>query len=109
MFSTASILHLFCLSLDRYLSISNFYAFTYLKEGNTRIYIMIGIVWFLSALISFIPIFTDIFTTARNAAAIDALDYELGKCIFEVNLPYRIVSSCISFWIPAVGMVVFYW
>jgi octopamine receptor beta len=108
MFSTASILHLFCLSMDRYLSISNFYAYIYINEGSKRVYAMITTVWLLSASIAFIPILTDTFTTTQNAAAIDRLDYDQGKCIFEVNLIYRIISSSISFWIPSIGMITFY-
>jgi hypothetical protein len=69
---------------------------------------MIASVWIISALISFIPIFTDIFTTSENLMYINCLNYSPGVCLFEVNLPYRIVSGLISFWIPGIGMVVFY-
>jgi hypothetical protein len=69
---------------------------------------MIGSVWLVSALLSFIPIFTDLFTTKEHAEEIDKLKFENGFCEFKVNFQYRIVSSLISFWLPAVGMVVFY-
>lgn len=108
LFSTASILHLFCVSLDRYLSVTNFYAYKYLREGKMRIRLMIAGVWITSALISFIPIFTDIFTTSENSLYIKCLDYAPGVCLFEVNMSYRIVSGLISFWIPGFGMVIFY-
>jgi hypothetical protein len=69
---------------------------------------MIGSVWLVSALLSFIPIFTDLFTTKEHAEEIDKLKFENGFCEFKVNFQYRIVSSLISFWLPGVGMVVFY-
>ena len=69
---------------------------------------MIGSVWLVSALLSFIPIFTDLFTTKEHAQEIDRLKFESGICEFKVNFEYRIVSSLISFWLPGIGMVVFY-
>lgn len=69
---------------------------------------MIGSVWLISALLSFIPIFTDLFTTKEHAQEINRLKFEPGICEFKVNFEYRIVSSLISFWLPSVGMVVFY-
>jgi hypothetical protein len=111
LFSTASILHLFCVSFDRYLSISKKFAFNYKTEDPTkswRVRIMIATVWITSCLLSFGPIFTDLFTTKEHAAAIDRLDYENGQCAFIVNLPYRFISSAVSFWLPGAGMIVFY-
>ena len=111
LFSTSSILHLFCVSVDRYLSISDEYSFYYTAEIPTkswRVRIMIASVWILSALISSVPIFTDLFTTANHSAIIDNLDNEYGQCIFHVNEYYRTISSLISFWLPATGMIVFY-
>jgi hypothetical protein len=111
MFSTASILHLFCVSVDRFLSTSNIWAFRYKAEDPTtswRIRIMLSLVWLTSALLSFIPIFTDLFTTNEHAQVINKLDYENGQCQFIVNTPYMIVSSLLTFWLPGVGMVVFY-
>lgn len=92
LFSTASILHLCCVSIDRYLSISDAYTFEYLIEDPTkswRVRIMIASVWVVSALLSFVPIFTDLFTTKEHAAIIDSLQFENGQCAFVVNMPYR--------------------
>jgi hypothetical protein len=111
LFSTASILHLFCVSFDRYLSISNKFAFSYKTEDPTkswRVRFMIATVWITSCLLSFGAIFTDLFTTKEHAAAIDRLDYENGQCAFVVNLPYRFISSAVSFWLPGAGMILFY-
>lgn len=92
LFSTASIMHLCCVSIDRYLSISDAYTFSYLNEDPTkswRVRVMIASVWIVSSLLSFVCIFTDIFTTDEHAAVIDSLEYENGQCAFIVNIPYR--------------------
>lgn len=111
LFSTASILNLFCVSIDCYLSISNRYSYSYTAEHPTksrRVRIMISMVWLISLLISSVPIFTGIYTTKEHAAEINNLDYMNGLCIFNVNVPYRVISSIVSFWLPATGMIIFY-
>ncbi len=111
LFSTASILNLFCVSFDCYLSISNKYSYAYTGEHPTksrRVRVMISAVWLTSILLSTVPIFTNIFTTPEYALEIDHLDYSYGQCIFIINTPYRFISSIVSFWLPATGMIIFY-
>lgn len=111
LFSTASILHLCCVSIDRYLSISETYLFNYIAEDPTkswRVRIMIASVWITSSVVSFIPIFTNLYTTSEQAAIIDSLDFQNGQCHFVVNLPYRFISSTVSFWLPGIGLVICY-
>ena len=111
LFSTASILHLFCVSLDRYLSISDKYAYSYIREHPTkslRVRVMIATCWITSALLSFVPIFTNLFTTEEYAETLDNLDYENGLCQMKVNVQYRFISSIVSFWLPGFGMILFY-
>ena len=111
LFSTSSILHLFMVSVDRYLSISDEYSFYYKAEDPTkswRIRIMISSVWIVSLLLSTLPIFSDFFTTSEHSILIDNLDIKSGQCAFVVNRPYRLISSCVSFWIPATGVIIFY-
>ncbi|RNA22188.1 octopamine receptor beta-3R-like isoform X2 [Brachionus plicatilis] len=110
LFSTASILHLCCIAIDRYLSVSDKYVYSYVREDptGTRVKLMIGGCWITSALLSFIPIFTGIYTTQEQWQAIHQLDHENGYCAFKVNLPYRFISSVISFWLPCFGLIAFY-
>lgn len=110
LFSTASILHLCCIAIDRYLSVSDKYVYSYVREDptGTRVKLMIGGCWITSALLSFIPIFTGIYTTKEQWEIIHLLDYDTGYCAFKVNLPYRFISSVISFWLPCFGLIVFY-
>lgn len=104
-FSTASILHLCCISVDRYYAIVRPLEYPITMTHRTVCF-MLANVWFLPALISFTPIFLGWYTTT---------DHQLYRqkhpdiCIFVVNKYYAIISSCVSFWIPGVVMIVMYY
>ncbi|XP_043789161.1 octopamine receptor beta-3R-like isoform X2 [Apis laboriosa] len=103
-FSTASILHLCCISVDRYYAIVSPLEYTVIMRQGT-VGCMLGSAWILPALISFIPIFMGWYTTQEH------LDYMVKNpevCSFVVNRPYAVISSCISFWIPGLVMIVMY-
>lgn len=107
LFSTASIIHLACIALDRYLSIVHpFQNDTPATERRRSI--MIFSCWFVSALLSFIPIFTGLYTNKEQRQKIDCLDYVKSECIFAVNQAYAIVSSSFSFWVPGAIMIIIY-
>ncbi|GFR96438.1 dopamine D-1 like receptor [Elysia marginata] len=138
MCSTASILNLCVISLDRYIHIQN--AMYYDAWMTTRKALMlIASVWFLSALISFLPIHLGWHETghtpetpSHNATKVLVSplhrngsrntdyfsDYENAgsgdteesddHCIIEINFIYAIVSSTISFYAPCVVMLVLY-
>ncbi|XP_043588458.1 octopamine receptor beta-3R-like isoform X2 [Bombus pyrosoma] len=103
-FSTASILHLCCISVDRYYAIVSPLEYTVIMRQGT-VGCMLGSAWILPALISFIPIFMGWYTTQEH------LDYMVRNpqvCSFVVNRPYAVISSCVSFWIPGLVMIVMY-
>ena len=107
LFSTASIMHLACIALDRYLSIVRPFEHERTASERRR-YGMIFGCWVGSALLSFIPIFTGIYTTRDQRDKIDCLNRVHGRCIFAVNQIYAIVSSSFSFWVPSAIMIVMY-
>jgi hypothetical protein len=107
LFSTASIMHLACIALDRYLSIVRPFEHERTSSERRR-YGMIAGCWFGSGLLSFIPIFTGIYTTREQRQKIDCLNRVRGRCIFAVNQAYAIVSSSFSFWVPGAVMIVMY-
>ncbi|XP_036141901.1 octopamine receptor beta-3R isoform X3 [Monomorium pharaonis] len=103
-FSTASILHLCCISVDRYYAIVSPLEYTVIMKQST-VGCMLGSAWLLPALISFIPIFMGWYTTKEH------LEYMVEhpeSCEFIVNLPYAVISSCVSFWIPGLVMIIMY-
>jgi len=104
LFSTASILHLCCISMDRYIAIMHPFKYES-KMTRFRVFVMIAITWVSSILISYIPIQSHWYTTK------DTLQEMADKpedCLFIVNKIYALVSSSISFWIPCTIMVFVY-
>ncbi|XP_061666092.1 D(1)-like dopamine receptor [Syngnathoides biaculeatus] len=108
MCSTASILNLCIISMDRYWAISN--PFRYERKMTRRFaLVMIGVAWTLSILISFIPVqlnwHRDAASAAVRAAAADDDDDGRDDCNASLNRTYAIASSLISFYIPVLIMV----
>ncbi|KYN34598.1 Octopamine receptor beta-3R [Trachymyrmex septentrionalis] len=110
-FSTASILHLCCISVDRYYAIVRPLEYPAIMRTVT-VTAMLSSAWSLPALISFIPIFMgwrnfqDNPTSFMQLKMLRLLQSQI--CMFVVNLPYAVISSCVSFWIPGVVMIVMY-
>uniref|UniRef100_A0A670JJR2 D(1B) dopamine receptor n=1 Tax=Podarcis muralis TaxID=64176 RepID=A0A670JJR2_PODMU len=99
MCSTASILNLCVISVDRYWAISS--PFRYERKMTPRVALaMVGLAWALSILISFLPV---------------QLNWHKGPdprapwtCDSSLNRTYAISSSLISFYIPVAIMIVTY-
>lgn len=104
-FSTASILHLCCISVDRYYAIVRPLEYPITMTHKTVCF-MLANVWLLPALISFTPIFLGWYTTEEHQAA---RDLHPEMCTFEVNKLYAIISSSVSFWIPGIVMITMYY
>ncbi|VDP73273.1 unnamed protein product [Echinostoma caproni] len=104
LFSTASILHLCCISTERYIAVLS--PLTYERKMTcTRIAVMLTVTWLLSILISYLPIFTGLYTTSEHK------DYSGSReewCEFVVNPYYALISSATSFWIPSFVMIAVY-
>ncbi|XP_070539929.1 dopamine receptor 2-like [Ptychodera flava] len=98
--ATASILNLSAISLDRYWAITD--PMTYPgKMSFKRAYVMIFLVWFCSAAISFPAVVW--------WRSVDPPDNGREQCLFTDDTTYRIMSSCISFYIPLFVMAFFYY
>ncbi|CAH2097219.1 unnamed protein product [Euphydryas editha] len=103
-FSSASILHLCCISVDRYYAIVRPLEYPVTMTHRTVCF-MLANVWLWPAFISFVPIFMGWYTTEQHR--------QLRKehpdvCIFKTNMVYALISSSVSFWIPSVVMISMY-
>lgn len=100
LFSTASILNLCVISLDRYWAITD--PFTYpTRMSRKRAAILIAIVWICSSAISFPAI--------AWWRAVRTEKVPEDKCPFTEHLGYLIFSSTISFYLPLFVMVFTYY
>nr|XP_008272367.1 D(1B) dopamine receptor [Oryctolagus cuniculus] len=123
MCSTASILHLCVISVDRYWAISR--PFRYERKMTQRLaLVMVGLVWTLSVVISFLPVQLNwhrdkvgswarahLPSSAANTTPWEEageLEARAEKCDSSLNRTYAISSSLISFYIPVAIMVVTY-
>ncbi|XP_066549191.1 D(1C) dopamine receptor [Amia ocellicauda] len=99
MCSTASILNLCIISVDRYWAIAS--PFRYERKMTQRVaFIMIGVAWTLSILISFIPVQLN----WHKDAPVNASN-QTENCDASLNRTYAISSSLISFYIPVAIMI----
>ncbi|CAI5654966.1 unnamed protein product [Oreochromis niloticus] len=129
MCSTASILNLCIISVDRYWAISS--PFKYERKMTHRVaFVMIGVAWTLSILISFIPVqlkwhrageeeqevameeMAAIMAASgknfTNTSSFNSSDVAAQSCVANLNKTYAISSSFISFYIPVVIMIATY-
>ncbi|XP_004624624.1 D(1B) dopamine receptor [Octodon degus] len=123
MCSTASILNLCVISVDRYWAISR--PFRYQRKMTQRVaLVMVGLAWALSILISFIPVQlnwhrgvvgsesgVDLPSNLANGTAGEDTgepEQRAANCDSSLNRAYAISSSIISFYIPVAIMIVTY-
>lgn len=103
--STVSILHLCCISIDRYMAIVRPLDYPRVMKRK-RVLVMLCHVWIAPLIISFLPIFMGWYATQDHL-----LHRQLNPtlCVFQVNTTYALVSSSISFWIPCSVMLYMYY
>ncbi|PSN42062.1 Dopamine receptor 1, partial [Blattella germanica] len=106
MCSTASILNLCAISLDRYIHIKD--PLRYGRWVTRRVAVgSIAIVWLLSAIISFLPISLGLHRPPEPVVYHEG-DTEYPTCALDLTPTYAVVSSCISFYFPTFVMLGIY-
>nr|XP_032650279.1 5-hydroxytryptamine receptor 4 isoform X3 [Chelonoidis abingdonii]XP_032650280.1 5-hydroxytryptamine receptor 4 isoform X3 [Chelonoidis abingdonii] len=110
--TTASILHLCCISLDRYYAICCQPLVYRNKMTPLRIALMLGGCWTIPTFISFLPIMQG----WNSIGILDLIQQrQFNKasnstyCVFLVNKPYAITCSVVAFYIPFLLMVLAYY
>ena len=104
--STASILNLCAISLDRYIHIKD--PLRYGRLVTRRVVTLsIAAIWLMAVLVSFVPISLDLHRPpGRSAEPVDARG--LPQCALDLTPLYAVVSSCISFYVPCLVMLAIY-
>ncbi|XP_038046570.1 D(1) dopamine receptor-like [Patiria miniata] len=96
--ATASILNLCVISLDRFMAITS--PFTYYSRMNSRTaFALIATAWIVSFLISVLPVTLDL----HEDEDLKAIGWYSDPyfCVLSMNSTYALISSLISFYIPA--------
>uniref|UniRef100_A0A3B5B2C5 D(1B) dopamine receptor n=1 Tax=Stegastes partitus TaxID=144197 RepID=A0A3B5B2C5_9TELE len=111
MCSTASILNLCVISVDRYWAISS--PFRYERSMNKKVAsVMIGVTWTVSLVISFVPVQLNWHRAEIGDPAAEVVAHHAGRidgsCDSSLSRTYAISSSLISFYIPVAIMIVTY-
>ncbi|XP_059807627.1 5-hydroxytryptamine receptor 6 isoform X1 [Hypanus sabinus] len=103
---SASILNLCVISLDRYLLITSPLNYK-LRMTSSRALFLIFTTWTLAALASFLPIEMgwhemDFENQAFNSSR--AVEVRGAQCRLLVSLPYALIVSCLTFFLPSVAI-----
>lgn len=93
LFCTSSIVHLCAISLDRYWSVTKAVSYN-LKRTPKRIKSMIAVVWVISAVISFPPLFLT--------------KHDERECLLNDETWYILSSCVVSFFAPGLIMILVY-
>ncbi|AWP15053.1 putative 5-hydroxytryptamine receptor 4-like [Scophthalmus maximus] len=110
--TTASILHLCCIALDRYYAICCQPLVYRHKMTPVRVAVMLSSCWLIPTFISFLPIMQ-----SWNAIGIEDIIEERRvltggsndtSCVFLVNQPYALICSAVAFYVPLALMVLAY-
>ncbi|XP_008301276.1 5-hydroxytryptamine receptor 4 [Stegastes partitus] len=110
--TTASILHLCCIALDRYYAICCQPLVYRHKMTPLRVAVMLSGCWLIPTFISFLPIMQ-----SWNAIGIEDIIEERRaltggsndtSCVFLVNRPYALICSAVAFYVPLALMVLAY-
>lgn len=101
--STASILNLCAISLDRYIHIKDPYKYKTFMTKKMMV-IMISTVWILSLTLSFLPIHLQWHRNAEDRYK----PLPENLCVMDLNPVYSVVSSTISFYLPCIIMIIIY-
>ncbi|XP_034663380.1 dopamine receptor 1 isoform X2 [Drosophila subobscura] len=106
MCSTASILNLCAISMDRYIHIKD--PLRYGRWVTRRVAVVtIAAIWLLAAFVSFVPISLGIHRPDQPMIFEDN-GKKYPTCALDLTPTYAVVSSCISFYLPCVVMIGIY-
>ena len=87
---TSSILHLSCISLDRYFAIVDKPLLYNERVSPTKVAAMIGLSWLLSLLTGFVPVFTGIYSSTEH---LELSRQNSAVCDLVVNKYFSVIAG----------------
>uniref|UniRef100_H2S3S5 5-hydroxytryptamine receptor 4 n=1 Tax=Takifugu rubripes TaxID=31033 RepID=H2S3S5_TAKRU len=106
--TTASILHLCCIALDRYYAICCQPLVYRHKMTPVRVAAMLSGCWLIPTFISFLPIMQSWNTIGIEDIVSRSSGSNDTSCVFMVNTPYALICSAVAFYVPLALMVLAY-
>ena len=95
---TSSILHLGCISIDRYMAVVDRPLLYHDRVTHFRVFGSILGCWVLAALTGFIPVFTGIYSDPEHLK--NSIKDSAMNCDLVPNKYFSVIAGAISFWIP---------
>lgn len=102
MFTSSSILHLMCMTVDRYIAICKPFKYHNLMSKRS-VTALLFMCWVLPVLISFGLIFSEVHSIGVEVE--DLAEKFHQNCIFVVNIYYAVFCSLLTFYIPSAFML----
>ncbi|XP_054857559.1 5-hydroxytryptamine receptor 6 [Eublepharis macularius] len=105
MCTSASILNLCAISLDRYLLIISPLKYK-LRMTSCRALLLISATWTLAALVSFLPIKMGWHKMEFDARPLNTTSHpQEDQCRLLVSLPYALIASGLTFFLPSIAIL----
>jgi len=103
---TSSILHLGCISFDRYMAVVDKPLLYEDRVTHRRVAVSILGCWLMAGLTGFVPVFTGIYSDPEHLK--NSMMNSAMTCDLVVNKYFSVIAGTISFWIPGSVMTYVY-